>query len=142
MLGARVGQLSWCSGLYTIWGWDPFQAAPTQPSLCRILIRVVGVRGSYRLLSLGCSCSARSDGQDTGMDRRMRETRRLRSSAPCRLPGGTAARAAPQYYPLFLGLHRDGESHPRDCLGGRVTKVMLAPPTRPRPIRSPGWAPT
>lgn len=62
-----------------------------------------------------------------------RETGRLCSSAPCRLRGGTAARAAPLYYPLFLGLHRDGESHPQGCLG-RVTKVMLAPPTGPRPI--------
>lgn len=62
----------------------------------------------------------------------MRGTRLLRSFAPCRLPGGTAARAAPPYYPLFLGLLRDGESHPRGCLGGRVTKVTLAPPTRPR----------
>lgn len=75
------------------------------------------------------------------MDRWTRETRRLRSSAPCRLPGGTAAQAARPYYPLFLGLHRDGESHPRGCLGGRVTKVTPAPPTRPRPPRAaPGAA--
>lgn len=72
----------------------------------------------------------------------MLETRRLQSSAPCRLPGGTAARAAPWYYPLFLGHHRDGESHPLGCLGGRVTKVTLAPPTSPRPMCSVGAEPT
>lgn len=71
------------------------------------------------------------------MDRRTLETRRLRSSAPCRLWGGTAARAVPPYYPLFLGLHRDGQSHPRGCLGGRVTKVTLAPPTGPHPLHAP-----
>lgn len=71
------------------------------------------------------------------MDPRTRETRRLRSSAPCRLWGGTAAPAAPPYYPLFLCLHRDGESHPRGCLSERVTKVTLAPPTGPRPIGAP-----
>lgn len=74
------------------------------------------------------------DGQDTRTDPRTRETGRLCSSAPCRLLGGTAAQAALLYYPLFLGLHRDGESHPRGCLNGRVTKVRLAPPTGPRPI--------
>lgn len=71
----------------------------------------------------------------------MLETRRLHSSAPCRLPDGTAARAAPWYYPLFLGHHRDSESHPLSSLGGRVTKVMLAPPTRPRPACSLGTGP-
>lgn len=74
------------------------------------------------------------------MDPPTRETGRLRSSAPCRLRGGTAARAALLYYPLFLGLHRDGESHPQGCLGERVTKVRLAPPTGPRPIGAPRYA--
>lgn len=71
----------------------------------------------------------------------MLETRRLHSSAPCRLPDGTAAGAAPRYYPLFLGHHRDGESHPLGSLDGRVTKVTLAPPTRPRPVSSVGTGP-
>ena len=135
-LGPRAGPLSWCPQFGTIWGWDPFQGAPTPPSslLCRILIRVVGAVVSY-LLPRGCSYRARS------MDRRTQEwtdgrgrPRRLRSSAPCRLQGGTAAWAVPPYYPLFLGLHRDGESHPRGCLGGRMTKVTLAPPTGPLPL--------
>lgn len=83
------------------------------------------------------------DGQkDTRMDPRTRETGRLCSSAPCRLQGGTAARAPLLYYPLFLGLHRDAESHPWGCLSGRMTEVRLAPPTGPRPIdaRRFAWA--
>lgn len=85
--------------------------------------------------------SVPSDRQDPGTNRQMLETRRLHSSAPCRLPDGTAAGAAPWYYPLFLGHHRDGESHPLGSLGGRVTKVTLAPPTRPRPVCSVGSGP-
>lgn len=41
---------------------------------------------------------------------------------------------------MFLGLHRDGEPHLRGCLGSRVTKVTLAPPTRPRLLPAPRGA--
>lgn len=135
-LGPRVGPLNW---LGTIWDWNPFQGASTPPpSLsCRIRIRVVGARVSYLLPPGGCSCSACSVDRKTLEWTDRRETRQLQSSAPCRLQGGTAARAVPPYYPLFLGLHRDSESHPEGCLGGRMTKVTLAPPTRPRPLRAP-----
>ena len=41
---------------------------------------------------------------------------------------------------MFLGLHRDGEPHLRGCLSSRVTKVTLAPPTRPRLLPDPRGA--
>lgn len=80
----------------------PGRSHPTPFLSCRILIRVVGAGVSYRLLPRGCSCSARSMDRkkDARMDRWTQETRRLRSSAPCRLWGGTAGRAVPPYYSL------------------------------------------
>lgn len=67
------------------------------------------------------------------MDPRTRETRRLRSSAPCRLRGGTAARAAPSYYPLFLGLHSDGVPPPglsrRESDQGHAGSASRTPPS-------------
>lgn len=138
-LGAKAGPLSWCPNPSRVR--KPFRPLPPTPPCARYWLGWSASRSPTGFLSRGCSCSARSDGQDTRMDRQMRETRRLRSSAPCRLPGGTAAWAAPQYYPLFLGLHRDSESHPRSCLGGRMTKVTLSPPTRHRPLGAPGSAP-
>lgn len=80
----------------------PGRSHPTPFLSCRILIRVVGAGVSYRLLPRGCSCSARSMDRkkDARMDRWTQETRRLHSSAPCRLWGGTAGRAVPPYYSL------------------------------------------
>lgn len=90
-LGPRAGPLGW---LGTIWGWNPFQGAPTPPpSLsCRIRIRVVGAWVSYLLLLRGCSRGACS------MDRRTQERtdgHGRPGSSKALLPAGSGAGLQP-----------------------------------------------
>lgn len=90
-LGPRAGPLGW---LGTIWGWNPFQGAPTPPpSLsCRIRIRVVDAWVSYLLLLRGCSRGACS------MDRRTQERtdgHGRPGSSKALLPAGSGAGLQP-----------------------------------------------
>lgn len=132
MLGMAAGPLRWCLQLCTIQGWDPFQAAPTHPCLCRILIRAgrsaSGSPTGFNLVLLP---------QRVQMDRKTQEQtdgcRRTGSSA-APLPAGSGAGLQPgrlrSIIPCFSVSIETPSPAPR--LSRRENdKVTLATPTGP-----------
>lgn len=141
-LGPRAGLLSWCPRLGTIWGWDPFQGAPTPPpSLsCRILIRVVGALVSYLLVPRGCSYRARSMDRKTRKTQEWTDRRGRPGGSAALLPAGFREGLQPGRFRSIISCFSvsiETESHPWGCLSGRMTKVTLATPTGPRPLCAP-----